>query len=132
MSRLELEDGVRTLLETQLDSFEKLEIMELLHATGRGMSRDEIEVACELRSEVVLETLVELEQLRLVERSSSGQIHISGGMRPGLATLLQLYRADRVGVLSTLSSIAMQRIRSMAARTFADAFVFRRKRDNDG
>jgi hypothetical protein len=132
VSRLELEDGVRSLLESKLDSFEKLEIMERLHASGQRMSRDEIEAACGLRSDVVVETLVELEQLRLVERDRSGQIHASGSLSPELSTLLQLYRADRVAVLSKLSSIAMQRIRSMAARTFADAFVFRRKRGDDG
>lgn len=132
MSRLELEDGVRTLLETQLDSFEKLEIVQVLHSAGRAMSQGEIEAVCGFRSDVVRETLVELEQLRLVERDGAGLIRPSGGRCSRLAALLQLYSENRVGVLSTLSSIAMQRIRSMAARTFADAFVFRRKRGDDG
>jgi len=39
MSSLQLDDGVRALLVTKLDSYEKLEIMRVLRGAGGAMSR---------------------------------------------------------------------------------------------
>jgi hypothetical protein len=50
-----------------------------------------------------------------------------------LAELARIYDEDRVLVVTTLSNIAMSRIRGMAARTFSDAFMVRKpKKDEDG
>ena len=134
MSGLELEDGLRALLETTLDSFEKLEIVRTLLASGRAMSQSQLEDGCGLSSELIEDALPGLLRARLVERDV-----VDRGIRLGIASqdprfvaLMQLYNEDRAGVLAVLSSAVMQRLRSMAARAFADAFVIRKKRDGDG
>lgn len=45
--------------------------------------------------------------------------------------LVDLYDEDRILVVRALSQIAMDKIRGMAARTFADAFKLRKKREDD-
>ncbi|HEX8111525.1 MAG TPA: hypothetical protein VF516_27530 [Kofleriaceae bacterium] len=52
MSEPELDDGVRDLLETRLDSFEKLEIAHALRASG-GMTPEALEATCRFSAETV-------------------------------------------------------------------------------
>lgn len=134
MSGLELDDDLRTLLETRLDSFEKLEIMRTLRATRTPMSLSELETACAAPSDLLADALADLERAKLVERDRPNRRFRLGAVadEPRLASLMQLYDEDRTGVLAALSSTVMQRLRSMAARAFADAFVIRKKRDKDG
>lgn len=134
MSGLVLEDGVRTLLETKLDSFEKLEIVRTLLASGQAMSQSQLETACHLSTELIEDALPSLQRAKLVERDAVGQSIRLGAasLDPRFLALMQLYNEDRAGVLAVLSSAVMRRLRSMAARAFADAFVIRRKRDGDG
>ena len=135
MSGLELEDGLRTLLTTQLDSFEKLEIVRVLRAAGQAMSAEALESACRCPSQTVREALEELERGAIIEQADGGRLVRlgPGSKRPHFEALMQLYEEDRPRVMSVLSSLAMERIRTMAARAFADAFLIRTKRgDNDG
>lgn len=133
MSELELDNGVRALLETQLDSFEKLEIAHALRASG-GMTPQALEVACRFSVETVQEVLTSLQRAALVEPdpNRNGVFRLgSASQAPRFEAALQLYETDRLGVLSVLSTLAMERIRHMAARVFADAFVIK-KRGDDG
>ena len=135
MSDLELDDGIRALLTTQLDSFEKLEIVQTLRASGQAMSREALEAACRFSPETVRETLAELQRATIVEHvTGSGLVRLgTGGRDRNVDALMKLYEGDRPGVLSVLSSLAMERIRTMAARAFADAFAIRKKGgDDDG
>jgi hypothetical protein len=138
MSSLQLDDGVRTLLVTKVDSYEKLEIMRMLRGAGKTMSRSELEDACQLSFQLSLDAvddaLVSLQRSKLIEHDP-----VSHGFRIGaasadrcLTTLMQAYDEDRAAVLAVLSSAVMQRLRNMAAQAFADAFMIRRKRDDDG
>lgn len=133
MSSLELDDGVRTLLVTKVDSYEKLEIMRMLGAAGKTMSRSELEDACRLSSDAVDDALASLQRSKLIEHDP-----VSHGFRVRpradrcLATLMQAYDEDRAAVLAVLSSAVMQRLRNMAAQAFADAFMIRKKRGDDG
>jgi DNA-binding transcriptional ArsR family regulator len=132
VSRLEIDDGVRALLETQLDSFEKLEIMQALYASGQSMSPQELAAACQLRIDVVEDTLDDLERAQLIKRERRRQIRTDRGCAdPRFAVLMQLYAADRAGVLAVLSSVAVRRIRSMAATAFAEAFAHKKRGKGD-
>ena len=125
----------RAFLETTLRSFEKLELLHAVRTSGRAVSRAELAVASRLDATVVAAMLVELEQATLVELDSRSELVTLGVLARDhvCESLLALYQADRTVVLSTLSSIAVKRIRSMTARAFADAFVLRKKRgDQDG
>jgi signal recognition particle GTPase len=132
VSRIELDDAVRALLETQLDSFEKLEIMQALRASGQSMSQQEVAAACQLRSDVVEDTLDDLERAQLITRERRRRIRTGSGCTdPRFVVLMQLYAEDRAGVLAALSSVAVQRIRSMAATAFADAFAHKKRGNGD-
>lgn len=132
MSELELDDGVRVLLETRLDSFEKLEIAHALRASG-GMTPAALEVACRLSAETVQEVLTSLQRVALVEpdpdRSEVVRLG-SASQDPRFEATMQLYETDRHRVLSVLSTLAMERIRHMAAQVFGDAFVIKHRRDD--
>jgi hypothetical protein len=131
VSKLELEDGVRALLETQLDSFEKLEIMQALRTSARTMSHEDVAATCQLGADVVEDTLTALERTQWIAREGHRRIRPGRSCAdPRFAVLMLLYAEDRAGVLAVLSSVALQRIRSMAATAFADAFV-QKKRGND-
>jgi len=52
---------------------------------------------------------------------------VPGSWEPQIAEAERLYAADPTKMLKVLSSVAMQRIRGMAARTFAEAFRIRKK-----
>lgn len=132
MTGTDLDDCVRALLEIRLDSFEKLEVVCAIYARGQAMSRHELEVACLLPSELLRETLLDLEQLELIALDGEQQVRLHDrSLRLGIAALAQCYAEDRVGVLSKLSSVAIQRIRRMAAKAFADALVSHHKRGAD-
>ncbi|HEX3477699.1 MAG TPA: hypothetical protein VHT91_21910 [Kofleriaceae bacterium] len=134
MSDLQLDDGVRALLVTKLDSYEKLEVMRALRTAGRTMSRSGLEAACRLSSDALDDALPDLERSKLIEHDPMHHgIRIgAAGADPCFATLMQTYDEDRAAVLAVLSSAVMQRLRSMTARAFADAFVIRKKRGDDG
>jgi hypothetical protein len=134
MSELELDDGVRALLETRLDSFEKLEVVHALRASG-GMTPAALEAACRLSAETVEEVLISLQRVGLAEPAPGpgGVIRLGGASQdPRFEAVMQLYETDRLRVLSVLSTLAMERIRHMAAQVFADAFVIKKKRGDDG
>lgn len=129
MSGLELEDGIRTLLETQLDSFDKLEIVRALRAAGQSMSAEALESACRCPPHAVRDALADLERGTIIEHADARRLVRLGASskHPNFEALMQLYESDPSRVMSVLSSLAMERIRTMAARAFADAFLIRRK-----
>jgi hypothetical protein len=134
MSSLQLDEGVRTLLVTKLDSYEKLEIMRALGGAGAALSRSELEAACRLSSDAVDDALPSLERSKLVEHDRlNHRIRLgAAGTDPCFIALMQIYDENRAAVLAVLSSAVMQRLRSMAAQAFADAFVIRKKGRDDG
>ena len=134
MTGLRLDDSVRALLVTKLDSYEKLEIMRALRGAGSAMSRSDLEAACRLSSDAVEDELASLERSKLIEHDRvHHQIRLGAASAdPCFATLMQTYDEDCASVLAVLSSAVMQRLRSMAAQAFADAFVIRKKGRDDG
>jgi hypothetical protein len=123
-------------LEEYLDSLEKLEFMHHVRMT-REAARSDLKTAFPLDDEMVRTMTRELVQCGLLERSPDNPDMLRLGplsLSPTCETIMAAYETDRVVVLSALSSIAMGRIRNMAARTFAEAFVLkkRRKDDDDG
>jgi len=134
MNELELDDGVRALLEARLDSFEKLEIARALRGSD-GMTPAALEVACRLSAETVQEVLTSLQQVALVEPDPGrGEVVRLGSASrdPRFEAVMQLYATDRPRVLSVLSTLAMERIRHMAAQVFTDAIVVKHKRGDHG
>ncbi|MBA3502001.1 MAG: hypothetical protein M4D80_20130 [Myxococcota bacterium] len=121
--------ALRRLLETKLDTYEKLELVVVLSKRA-GMEAPLEELARELQvgDDVMKRLADELARTGLVEITGE-QVRLVG--EPGdLATIDEGAALEPRKVISLLSSIALDRIRGMAARSFADAFTLRKKKDN--
>jgi len=125
----------RVLLETHLRSYEKLEVLHSLRVAARPMSRGELGDACGLDIGTTSTVLFDLAHAKLIEVDAvAGLARVGPAARePVCEGLMALYAEDRAVVMEVVNTISMGKIRSMAARAFADAFVIRRKgRDGDG
>jgi hypothetical protein len=126
---------VRRLLEAPLDTFEKLEIcMVLWTAAARTQSPRELAARVQLPLDIVERALEDLVAARFVELAGGlARLTVPGAHVPDVQELVEIYATDRILVVRTLSELAMDRVRSMAARAFADAFQLRKKPEgNDG
>lgn len=125
---------LRRLLETKLDTYEKLELVVVL--SRRNGSADTVpELARELQvGEDVLRRLAnDLSRTGLVAVTAEDEVKLVA-TADELVTIgegAQFYESSPRKVISVLSTIAMDRIRGMAARSFADAFTLRKKKDDD-
>jgi predicted transcriptional regulator len=133
---------VRRLLEGPIDTFEKLELVLALFRSDKPLTMADLERTIELDldqirivvNELVRAGFVTVEAAEAGELKGAGQIvRIVPKAEQGAALneLAKLYEDDSVVVVKALSQISMDRIRGMAARTFADAFQLRRKPEDD-
>jgi predicted transcriptional regulator len=117
--------AVRQVLEEYIDSFEKLEIALALHrAPARTLSIPELAAEVQLAEGLVERTVEELRGAGLVE-VAGGLVRLAaewggGAGEAAVTELAELYDEDRVLVVRTLSELAVEKIRGMAARTFAE------------
>jgi len=120
---------IRRLLESPLDSFEKLEIIRALcHATAGTSSVHVLTLTTELPIQVIAQALLELGAANIVA-SSGGLVRLiaTGEDAVAIRDLVELYEADRALVAQVLSERSMDRIRGMAARVFAEGFGPKKK-----
>jgi predicted transcriptional regulator len=127
--------SIHRLLEGPIDSFEKLELVLVLFHAVKPQSLNELAHKFSLEPEETRRIVAELIRSNLVAVDlADGEeiVRIAPKDDDGAALneLAKLYDEDRVLVVKTLSTIAMDRIRGMAARTFADAFQLRKKQDD--
>jgi hypothetical protein len=131
-----LPDGVIALLNSRIDSFEKLEVVVALH--GAPESRLSVTELCrvvKLPRETIKQVTSELRTTMLCELTSNDEVRLiplteqEGKM---VAELVTLYTEDRFAVVKALGQLAVKRIRNMASRTFANAFIIRKDKKNDG
>jgi hypothetical protein len=124
---------IRRLLEAPLDTFEKLEIcMVLWTATARTQSPRELSARIQLPVELVERALDDLVAARFVELAGGlARLTVPAHLVDDVQALVEVYATDRILIVRTLSELAMDRVRSMAARAFADAFLIRKKPEGD-
>lgn len=126
-----LPDAVAELLADRVDSFEKLELLVALHAAPRTtLSIDALCRALKLTRDVVREAAVQLRAVSLVEVTSVGDVQLlppTSRDRAAVTELVNFYADDRITVVKAMAEISVNRIRGMASRTFAEAFVIRKK-----
>ncbi len=129
--RTNLPSSVIELLTNRIDSFEKLELVVALHDAPRTtLSMDALAEVLKLRRSGVRQAAEALHAAALVDLLSSGEVQLlppTNGDREAVAELVRLYHDDRITVITALGEIAVERIRTMASRVFADAFVIRKK-----
>ena len=126
-----LSPALRKLLDTHVESFEKLELLMRLHRTpGESQTAGELALALSLGADEVREIVAALSAAGLVARASDGQISLaprSAEQRVILDELAHVYEDDRIVLVKAIAETAMERLRSLAGRAFADAFVIRKK-----
>jgi hypothetical protein len=128
----DLPDGARRLLLGPVDSFEKLEVvLALREVKGSSMTP----VALATRAGVLLDRLepamAELAAAGVVERRAAGTWRLAASADAGaLDELAAVWTTKRPAVLKALTGRAVGRIRASAARTFAEAFRLRGRKDD--
>ena len=126
---------VRALLATRIDSFEKLELIIALHGEPRATST--FDQMCErlgVARHLLREAAVSLNADSLVQMTSGGELQLlppTDRDREAIGELVALYSDDRMAVVKALGEIALDRIRNMASKVFADAFVIRKNKDDE-
>jgi hypothetical protein len=127
---MELTPELQAFLQSKLDSFEKLELVLALRAANKPLTV----------AELAVELQVGRDELRRVAKDvvDSGIADLLDGDLVGLRSgswglLLDeaagIYVKEPARLMRAITRISMAKIRGMGARTFADAFRFRKKGD---
>jgi hypothetical protein len=131
----ELGDKTRTLLRDFVTSFEMLEVFLLLHANaGRDWSAPEVTARAHIADDLVARALESLSARHLIRGSPPlppGRFQYSPANRDladAADELARDFAERRAAVLSTMSTNAIERLRSGALNAFADAFILGSKR----
>jgi DNA-binding IclR family transcriptional regulator len=126
-----LSHALRKLLDRHVESFEKLELlMALRRAPGGRSTPAELAKALDLAGPDVREILSALTAAGLVAKTDDGAVTLAPKTdedREAIDELARVYDEDRIALVKAIAEIAMERLRNLAGRAFADAFVIRKK-----
>jgi hypothetical protein len=135
----DLDVEVRSFLRGKIASFEQLEALLLLwRRPGEAFSPGSVAEALRIADVVALEALEHLrgENLLDVRVSAEGMTFLYGPGSHALTRLVdqvaEAWDRNRLAVMNLMSSNAILRVRTHALRTFADAFLVGKKKDDDG
>ncbi len=127
-----LSPALRKLLDTHVESFEKLELLMLLRRTPSGHKTvGEIALALDLGSDEVRAIVTALSAGGMIARAADGTISLAPQKAEDGAVLDELarvYEEDKIALVTAIAETAMDRLRNLAGRAFADAFVIRKNR----
>ena len=129
--------AIKRLLAESVDSFEKLEVLVHLYRAGFGAhTTTTLAAALSTPEHALVDVLSALMRDGLVRTTDQDGARWwfdrSGSMAPTVESLVKLYEADRIEVMQLMTQLALERVRSEAARVFADAFVIRPKKKKGG
>lgn len=133
-----LSPALRKLIDTQVESFEKLELLMLLRRTpSQRLTTGEVALALDLGSDEVRAIVTALSAGGLVARAADGAISLAPQNAEAQAVMDELagvYEEDKIVLVKAIAETAMDRLRNLAGRAFADAFVIRKgkKGGDDG
>lgn len=131
----QLSPALRDLLDTGIDSFEKLEVVVALHRdAGRRGSQQELATALALGRDEMRNLVGELERAGLLARDGADTLVLApqrAQASAALAELVRLYDVDKISLVKAILDRAMARLRNLAGRAFSDAFVIRKKPEGD-
>jgi DNA-binding IclR family transcriptional regulator len=132
-----LSNTLRRFLDARVDSFEKLELLMLLRrAPGGSSTVRELAHALDLGGDEVRTLIAALSTGGLVGRAPDGAVSLSPRTdedRAAMDELAQIYDDDKITLVKAIAESAMERLRNLAGRAFAEAFVIRKKPGgNDG
>jgi hypothetical protein len=124
---------VRELLETDLDSLDKLDLLRYLRRAGGEVPPLELVRALHLDRAAAGTLIDELARAGFVEITGAlGSVRLGAqAARAACDDLMRIYDEDRLQIVAVLSSLAVQRIRRMAAQMFREALVSKKKPSDD-
>jgi hypothetical protein len=125
-----LSPELHALLSTSLDTFEKLELVLALRSAGAPLTVAELALQLQVGSEALRRVVDEVVATEILEAVENDRVHLrSGTWDPLIEEAASLYTSEPSTLMRIFTRIGFQRIRGMAARTFADAFRIRKKGD---
>ncbi len=119
------------LLENVLDGLEKVDISWHIATADAPLSMDVLQQRTYLDLQTLRDAISELiaSGILVANEPPFGQLVLGPRAKSSdFEALMKHYTEDRVLVVNTATRIAMERIRNMAASTFADAFLIRPRR----
>ncbi|MGH8296423.1 MAG: hypothetical protein ACRETZ_13165 [Steroidobacteraceae bacterium] len=134
----DLPEDVRALLHEHIESYEQLEILLLLHRerpeqwTGDGLA-----ARLHVQAELIESALMGLRSSGLVETIGAAPTRFayrpaSSGLDAAVGRLEREYADRPVLIIQLMSANAIERLRTAALHTFADAFVLKKKDQDRG
>ena len=124
----ELSQGLHALLDGKLDTFEKLELVLAVRTAGQSVTVSDLAMELQVGRDVLRRVIADVIASGVLQAVDGDAVCLRhGSWEPQIAEAAGIYEADPTTLLKVLSRISMERIRSRAARTFADAFRIRGK-----
>lgn len=131
MTSSALPDDVREFLHDRVESFEQLRaLLYLRQGREQAWSADELAQAIRLDREGVAEGLQKLCTDGFIVEEANRYRYVVGSveLEATLDRLARAYRDELLEIMRLMSANAIERLRTAAIRTFADAFVLGRKK----
>ncbi|MGH7286031.1 MAG: hypothetical protein ACRELY_31305 [Polyangiaceae bacterium] len=133
---VEVPERVRSLLGDRIESYEGLELLLLLRKKRDGWSSETVLAeTLGLSGSTVREELELLNGRELVELRHEGSNHDyryaprTPELDEAVQALVTIYDEDRLAIVQIMNANAIGRVRTFAARTFADAFLIKKKKN---
>jgi len=132
----DLPDDVRALLHEHIDSYEQLEILLLLRRERHEQwTGERLAARLRVRAELIEPALAGLKTGGLVEAVGVAPTRFTyhpatAELDASVGRLEQEYAQRPILVIQLMSANAIDRLRTAALHTFADAFILKKK-DND-
>jgi hypothetical protein len=126
----DLSQELYVLLDEKLDTFEKLELVLALREAGQPQTVGELALQLQVGNEALQRVVDAVAAAGVVQMLDGDRVRFtSGAWDSALDEAARIHASEPGRFVSVFTRIAMERIRSMAARTFADAFRIRKKKD---
>jgi predicted transcriptional regulator len=125
---------VSQLLEASVRSIEELEVLLYLRREAAQKRPSQLAEALSIHDSVTESALLNLERAGLVASAEDGKAYRYAPSEPALASaveaLVEAYQRNRVQIIMTISSNAIERMRHGVLQLFSDAFrISRGKKD---
>jgi len=118
------------LLESKLDSFEKLELVLILHGARRPLTVADLAIELQVGTEALRRVVTEVVSTGVVDMTDGEAVSLrSGPWDPLVQEAADIHANEPARLMRACARISMAKLRSLSARTFADAFRFRKKGD---
>ncbi|HEY3654078.1 MAG TPA: hypothetical protein VGL34_03735 [Steroidobacteraceae bacterium] len=136
MTSTPISDEVRAFLREHIETYEELEVLLLLQREAQGpWTADLLAARLHITPAALGEALTALRGRRFVESLSVRaeehyRLPADVARNETLSRLAGLYASHTIEIIKLMSSNSIERIRTAALRSFADAFLFRKDKKN--